>query len=73
MAMHFLAFYHLDPLLSCSCCFLLFQLYLISVIQVPDIDIKKVKKCITNLIWDSGSPKVLYDVIILPVCDGGII
>ena len=47
-------------------------LYLASVAHVPDIVAKEVKKCIVDFIWDGGSSKIAYDVIIQQVFAGGL-
>ncbi len=47
-------------------------LYLASVVHTPDNVIKEVKQCIVDFIWDGGSLKIAYDVIIKQIQDGGL-
>ncbi len=47
-------------------------LYLASVLHTPDNVIKEVKQCIVDFIWDGGSSKIAYDVIIQQIQDGGL-
>ncbi len=45
-------------------------LYLASILHTPDNVIKEVKQCIVEFIWDGGSSKIAYDVIIQQIQDG---
>ncbi len=45
-------------------------LYLASVLHTPDNVIKVVKQCKVDFIWDGGSSKIAYDVIIQQIQGG---
>ena len=47
-------------------------LYLASVVHVPEVVVKEVKTCIVDFIWDGGSSKIAYDVMIQQIHDGGL-
>jgi exonuclease III len=47
-------------------------LYLASVIYVPNVVFKEVKDLIVNFMWDGGSSKIAYDILIQQIEDGGL-